>query len=195
MSYDSLKEARIPKTFHSFSAEGPFTTCLICETDLYRTIIPYFIEKSFRRYPGYKTIDTIYEFAICINCANNIRGEFSQESQERMQSYLTKVDHSPRLEYLKDRDIEKGVEPWLDRCMITNEDIGAQEEYIIYGFFKGNRMMVSDFPYAIGSKAMDEITDLLSEKTLGEMDDFSGKYLLGPDEVNDLLKPRTPVFI
>ena len=56
-------------------------------------------------------------------------------------------------------------------------------------------MMVADFPYAIGPKAMDELTDLLSNKTLGEMDDFLGTYFTGPPEVNELFKPRRPVLL
>ena len=74
------------------------------------------------------------------------------------------------------QDPSSNIDSWLDHCLVTGEPLQDQNEYVLYGYFQGSNMMVMDFPYAIGPKAMDELTDLLSNKTLGEMDDFMGQY-------------------
>jgi len=44
---------------------------------------------------------------------------------------------------------------------------------------------------------MDDVSDLLSNETLDNMDDFTGKYLTGPPEFRDYFKSpkRRPVLI
>ena len=50
-------------------------------------------------------------------------------------------------------------------------------------------------PFAVSLAAMDEIAALLSEETLGEMDDFIGTHFSGPPELADILLKRPPVLI
>lgn len=111
----------------------------------------------------------------------------------RMNEFISDNNSSQRNARLANLDPESTGQ-WLNSCFITNESIDEQEEYIIYGVFNGNKMMVSDFPYAIGLKAMDELTQLLSNKTLDIMDDFMGEYFTGPPEINELISPRRPVI-
>ena len=193
---DQLKVAAIPDSFHSFETGKPFDTCLVCEKNLTASGMPYFIEKAYRKYPGYKAFDVTYEFAMCMHCAEDLRKELSESSQQRMKEYMeSKIDFEKRRHSLSDFDPSKNMDPWFENCLITDEQIEGQNEYVLYGYFQGNNMMVSDFPYAIGPKAMDELTDLLSNDTLGSMDDFMGKYFTGPPEVNELFKPRRPVLL
>ena len=192
----SLKVTGIPESFHSFETGEPFHACLVCGKDLVSSGMPYFIEKAYRKYPGYDAFDITYEFAMCFTCAENLRKDLSLESQKHMKEYMdSKIDFEKRRYKMSGFEPSQNVEPWLDHCMITGESIEKQNEYVLYGYFQGNNMMVSDFPYAIGPKAMDELTDLLSNKTLGEMDDFMGQYFTGPPEVNELFKPRRPVLL
>lgn len=192
----SIKISGIPESFYSFQTGEPFHKCLVCGQDLKASGKPYFIEKAFRKYPGYSAFDITYEFAMCFNCAEDLRKELSVESQERMKEYMeSRIDFGKRRQSMKSFDPTRNVEPWLDHCLITGEPLQDQNEYVLYGYFQADKMMVSDFPYAIGPKAMDELTDLLSNKTLGEMDDFMGQYFTGPPEVNELFKPRRPVLL
>lgn len=192
----SVKATDIPESFHSFETGKPFQACLVCGIDLIGSGMPYFIEKAYRKYPGYQAFDITYEFAMCFQCAENLRKELSIESQEKMKDYMeSKVDFEKRRHSMSEYNPSKGIEPWLDHCLVSGDSLQDQNEYILYGYFQGNHMMVSDFPYAIGPKAMDELTDLLSNKTLGEMDDFMGQYFTGPPEVNELFKPRRPVLL
>jgi len=52
-------------------------------------------------------------------------------------------------------------------------------------------------PFLIGANSMDDVADLLSNETIDNMDDFTGKYLTGPPEFRDFFKSprRRPVLI
>jgi len=180
-----FRKTQIPPAFYSFESELPFKDCIECGADLIQGDNPYFVEKAFRRYPNYKAHDVVYEFAMCFKCADIMRQTLSAKStlalQEFMESSLESKSGEP--------------ENHMDSCMITNQPIAEQEEYIIYGVFQGNQMMVADFPYAIGLDAMNQLSELLSNETLDIMDDFMGKHFTGPPEINELITPRRPVFI
>ena len=193
---NQIKTTAIPESFHSFGTGQPFKSCLVCEKNLTTSGLPYFIEKAYRKYPGYKAFDVTYEFAMCMHCAENLRKELSISSQQKMQAYMeSNIDFEKRRQALSGLDPVNNMDPWFENCLITKEQIEGQNEYVLYGYFQGSHMMVSDFPYAIGPKAMDELTDLLSNETLDQMDDFMGKYFTGPPEVNELFKPRRPVLL
>lgn len=180
-----FRRTKIPETFYAFETQQPFTHCIECGVDLVSLTTPYFVEKAFRKYPGYKAHDVVYEFAMCLDCANSMRKQLSKDSLKAMESYMQ--------DYLLSRT-EEPVENGLETCLVTKKPIDKEEEYIIYGVFQGNEMMVADFPYAIGKDAMDQLSDLLSNQTLDFMNDFSGKHFMGPPEVNEILGPRRPVL-
>ncbi len=188
------KQSDIPKDFYSHDTNAPFKNCLVCDCILAASGAPYFVEKAYRRYSQFKTTDVIYEFSMCFRCAEDMRKSLSEESQMRMNEYLAaNIAESNRASKLSNSD-PNSASLWLENCFITDEPINEQEEYIIYGVFNGNKMMVADFPYAIGLKAMNELTQLLSNKTLDIMDDFMGEYFTGPPEINELISPRRPVL-
>ncbi len=194
MSDQMYRQSDIPHDFYSHDTKAPFQQCLVCNCNLASSGAPYFIEKAYRRYPEFKSNDVIYEFAMCFRCAEDMRKSLSQESQTRMNNFIEENNsNNERKSHLANLD-PGSTDPWMEKCFITNESIAEQEEYVIYGIFNGDKMMVSDFPYAIGLKAMDALTQLLSNKTLDIMDDFMGKYFTGPPEINELISPRRPVI-
>ena len=180
-----FRKTAIPEDFFAFHSQKPFTNCIECATDLLSLATPYFVEKAFRKYPGYTAHDVVYEFAMCLSCANSMRNELSKKSLKAMESFMQSS--------MQKREVEP-VEDGLQNCLVTQKPIKDEEEYIIYGVFQGNEMMVADFPYAIGKDAMDELSGLLSNETLDFMNDFSGKHFTGPPEVNEILGPRRPVL-
>jgi hypothetical protein len=60
--------------------------------------------------------------------------------------------------------------------------------------FQGDKMLVGEFPYIISLEAMEELTELLSDETKDEFDDFKKNLLGGPPELEELLKGR-PVLV
>jgi hypothetical protein len=84
--------------------------------------------------------------------------------------------------------------PLEDNCALTGEHKSTLEEYMIYGHFKGDQMIRSTMPFLLSGKVMDDVADLLSDETIDELDDFMGEYFGGPPELEELWKPRRPVF-
>ena len=78
----------IPLMFHSYSEERPFQQCISCSVNLIGTDTEYLIEKAFRRYPGFKTQDVIFEYAMCLRCAERMRQELSRESMRNIQQFF-----------------------------------------------------------------------------------------------------------
>jgi hypothetical protein len=50
-------------------------------------------------------------------------------------------------------------------------------------------------PYGLCAEAMDEITSLLSEKSLGEIDDFMGNYFSGQPEIAEIIRNRSLIMM
>jgi len=84
--------------------------------------------------------------------------------------------------------------PILQHCTITGKPIEQLDEYMIYAHFHGDKMVRSSMPYLFSSKVMDDVSDLLSNQTIDQLDDFMGEYFGGPPELEELIKPRRPVF-
>jgi hypothetical protein len=89
------------------------------------------------------------------------------------------------------------VEDYLAKCAVTGAPVHQLDEYQIYGQFQGGMLKLDMPPYMIGASIMDEVQDLLSQKTIDELDDFTGEYLTGPPEFREFFKSprRRPVFI
>jgi len=186
-----FQKTNIPEDFYSYESKKPFEHCIECGSDLVQSQAPYFVEKAFRKYPKYKVHDVVYEFAMCFTCANEMRQTLSVESTRALQQFMEgSMGKNPHNLHPPNQKTT-----WFKNCFVTQQPIQDQEEYIIYGVFQGDQMMVADFPYAIGLDAMNQLSELLSNKTLDIMDDFMGDHFTGPPEVNELLKPRMPVLI
>lgn len=185
----------IPADFYAFDTGQPFTRCLVCKADLLTGEVDYFIEKAIRNYPEHKVTDVVYEYALCWHCARDMNGKMSTESQQNMQDYFSRQHffHQKLATY-------NNLWPSLngsyvpDQCVITGQPRANLEEYMIYGHFRGDSMVVSSMPFLLSSQAMDEVSELLSSKTIEELDGFMGEYFGGPPELEELWKPRRPVF-
>lgn len=185
----------IPELFFSQNTNAPFTTCLECDRQLLANGTEYVIEKAFRRYPGYSVQDTVFEYALCMQCAGGIGEQFSKLSRERIVAYLgesIEAEMERRIDWLIENE---NVDPaqWLSQCVVKRTPINELSEYQVLGHFKEDSMIISIFPYLIGEEALSEIANLLSNETLDLMDDFSGKHFGLPPEFSDM--PRfMPIF-
>ena len=185
----------IPEEFYSFESNQPFENCLVCKADLLSGELDYFIEKAVRNYREHDVSDIVYEYAICWHCAHDMNGQMSAESMQNIQAYFS--EQSQFIQNLNDYNNnwqEKEGELIPDRCVITGEDKTHLDEYMIYGHFRGNAMVKSSMPYLLSGKVMDAVSDLLSNQTIDQLDDFMGEYFGGPPELEELWKPRRPVF-
>ena len=177
----------IPPTFHSDETTALFNHCLGCDLYLLENGTQYVIEKAYRRYQDFGTQDTVFEYAMCLDCFMQLQEAMSEESMNRVRSYFDRhIDlFDRRTELLKKEDLR--VEDWLDRCLVKGTPISEMNEYQIFGHCDGNDLLFTLFPYAIGGDAIDEISLLLSNKTLGEIDGFMDDHFGLPPELRKLL--------
>ena len=73
--------AEVPEELHSFSEEGPFKNCTICEKDLEHLGL-YEVQKV------YRDKEVIFETAICQACGEDLSKEMSRESLEAMKGFM-----------------------------------------------------------------------------------------------------------
>ena len=177
----------IPPAFHSDETSAPFERCLGCDSYLLENGTQYFIEKAYRRYPGYSTQDTVFEYAMCLDCFTQLQEAMSEESMQRVRSYFDeRVDLFDRRSALLEKNSLQ-VEDWLSECLVKGTPISEMNEFQIFGHCDGNDLLFTLFPYAIGGDAIDEISTLLSNKTLGEIDGFMDEHFGLPPELRKLL--------
>lgn len=188
------KRIEIPKVFHSTMSNKPFSECIMCQKGLHNPETHYFVEKAIRKYPNGLT-DTIFEYAICMECSIKVRDTLSKESMQRIDEYFSnKFDLMSRWNNFAENENYK-FNNWVSNCIITGKSVDELEEYQIYAHCEGQYMLFSLMPYIISSEVIEEVHGLLSAHTKEELDNFMDKYL-GPDpEVKKLLKDHRPVFI
>jgi hypothetical protein len=223
----------IPERFHSDETEAPFSECLVCECSLLDASTEYLIEKAYRRFAEYDVQETVFEYAICMECHLEIVESFSEPSQQRCESYFDeRVDLPGRAQRLladpidapegaADADetagdaageenaasdhtmvtggplVRHGPDPedvdlddWLDACIVHGTAPEEMDEYQILGHCVGDEMLVTHLPLMIGSAAMDEVAQLLSNETLDELGGFRDEYFgLPPELKRDLSGP------
>ncbi|UTW60923.1 hypothetical protein KFE98_12915 [bacterium SCSIO 12741] len=181
------QEVDIPADFHSYSEEGPFHQCQVCEKELLHSNEDYFIEKAMKRVNS-TTEYVVYEYALCTSCAETLQEKMSEESRLAIKRYMW-MQANPMM--LQQR--MEGNGDWKEKagsCLIKGTPKEEVGEYTLCGYFRGNKLLVREFPYMISFEAMDEISELLSEETKDEMDDFKNTYLGGPPELEELFKGK-----
>ena len=177
----------IPPAFYSEETSTPFQRCLGCDRYLLENGTQYVVEKAYRRYPDFGTQDTIFEYAMCLECFVQLQEAMSEESMNRVRAYFDRhVDlYDRRSTLLKKESVL--LEDWMDRCLVKGTPVSEMDEYQIFGHCDGKDLLFTLFPYAIGGEAIDEISLLLSNKTLGEIDGFMEDHFGLPPELRKLL--------
>ncbi len=177
----------IPSAFRSDEKATLFQHCLGCDLYLLDNGTQYVIEKAYRRYPNYEMQDTVFEYAMCMDCIAKLQSAMSEESLNRVRTYFDRhVDlFSRSSNLLKKETLE--VDDWLSKCIVKGTPIAEMNEFQIFGHCDGQDLLFTLFPYAIGGEAIDEISLLLSNKTLGEIDGFMDEHFGLPPELRKLL--------
>ena len=172
----------ISPDFLKSDTQTPFDSCLVCSKDVISSGEDYFIERIMRRVPDFGVTETLFEYAMCMDCASNMKGEMSKESMQSIEAFfkerIMSLDPFDRL-----------INP-LEKCLLTGKRIDESLEFSFHAHCRGAEMMESIFPYAVSDDAMDQISELLSKETLDELDEFKGKYFNGPPEIAELINPK-----
>ena len=181
----------IPQSFYSDETKAPFMKCLSCECNLLEKDTHYIIEKAIKRYKGYSSTDTIFEYAICLKCHDKFMSVYSQESRGKVQNYFIENAQFNFMRHHLIHKLEDGIfniDDWISHCIIKATPLNELTEYQIGAQCIGNKMAVLEMPFLIGNEAMDEIMQLLSNKTIGDMNRFIDDFFGLPPDLKKLLK-------
>jgi hypothetical protein len=181
---------RIPKIFFSSDTGKPFSNCLMCGKFLLQNGTSYMIEKAIKQHPEMNVTETIFDYALCTDCAVRMNAAMSVESRQRISAYFAEnVNLAERRETLLQKKTLR-VQPWLNKCVIKKTPIAQSPEYQLVAQFDGKHMLFTYMPFALSFEAMDEMGGLMSAQSRGEIDDFIGRYFSGPPEVAEILRKR-----
>ena len=180
----------IPPLFYSFESGEPFRRCIECEKELDENC-DYVIEKAMRKYDGYSAQDCVFDYAICVDCAAEIRKSFSKESLEAIDGYFSEVVPRPATALL-DNDGQFKIEECVSQCMITGKPLNDLSEYQLYAHCRGNSLHRQVPPYMVSNEAVEKLLPLLSSKTNDILDNFFQKHF-SPDP--SLLNPLPKLII
>lgn len=194
-SYYLPEHIEIPKVFYSDSTGHPFEHCIHCNGYILGENTHYVVEKVIKNYKELQTTDTIFEYAICVNCYQELRKSISAESMTNLGVYMQK---NADLEQRRRSFIESGnlkVEDWISSCIFKKKLIRDCSEYQIMCECIGGQMLFTMMPYMVCDEAMDDMMNLLSEKTQGFFDDFRERFLGPSPEVSELLRPKRVLLL
>lgn len=179
----------IPPIFWSDAEAAPFENCINCQCDLLSGEQPYMIEKAVRGFDGEKVSSTLFEYAVCINCAQEMNMKLSPQSKQRIEAYFrAHVNFQERFKRLHDQNDQA----WLEECLIHQKGVSQDGECQLYALCQGNELIFHEFPYMIRAEALDEMMDLISAETLRQLDDFKDDLIDGPPELKELFEKGGP---
>ena len=184
----------IPPAFFSTETDKPFTHCISCETNLLSPDVRYVIEKAITSNKEYNATDTIFEYALCYTCYQNILKSMSDTSIANIQNYFMENGQQVQKRVMEFIQGKVKVDDLINFCAIKGTARKDLQEYQIACHCIGQCINNLYPPLMIGHEAMDEMMQLLSNKTLGEIDRFYNDIIDIPPEFKDILEDR-PVFI
>ncbi len=153
---------------------NPFLKCIECERPI-QEMENYLVEKAYQKYPKLNKEITVFEFAICMDCAIRRSGEMSEHSQRVMQEYLKPYQN---------KAFSEGDEM---KCLVTNKSVEETNSYQVSGLFSQGKPAVF---FVFSEEALEEINELISDETRDMMDGFIGNHFGVPPEWQ-----RSPVLI
>ncbi len=180
----------IPESLHSIETGDPIATCLACDAPLLDGPTEYLVEKGYRQYEAYDVQETVFEYAICMDCHADMRQSFSEPSKRRCQAYLSEhVDLAARTGRLLDADSRDPAD-WTRQCVVHGTPRDELTEYQVIAHCQGDELLLTHLPLLMGGPAIDALAQRLSSETLDDLGGFRDEHLgLPPELKRDLQGP------
>lgn len=190
----------IPPILYCPNTHGLLRQCLLCEEDLLESKQPYLIEKAFVQPLSNTQSETLFAYAICMNCAGTMRQQLSRKSLAKLDAFMQAgVEKDHRL-LPKQLTSPQQIDHWLDQCAFTGTPINELTEYQVIAVCQGDQLLLTNdsseqrMPILLGGKVLAQITELLSKETRETLDRF-GDLLGGvPPEWEELFS-RKPILL
>jgi hypothetical protein len=186
---DKYRMIDIPKVFKTFISEDYFRNCITCDKYLLDDDTEYVIEKVIRE--GYVEL----EYSMCLDCVDKMRQKMSKESMERVNHYFEVNFNFFEKRYDLFASQNSKIDDYISRSLFKDKSIHDLDEYQLLGHCRGNKMLLSVFPYIVCKDAIEEVQELLSAKTREELDDFTDKYFGLPPDLKEILRNKRPVLL
>jgi len=181
----------IPSIFYSDLTGKPFETCIHCDIDLINSGVNYIIEKAFIQTLPYLVKNTIFEYAMCLNCWEKVRKNLSVVSLNNLQEFFQKkVDFKLRNKELHSKEDNLNIDNWISNCIINNSAMNEAKEFQLACHCIGDQIIYDQLPYMLSGEAADELIELISNQTLGEMDDFKDKLIRPSPDLEELFNKK-----
>jgi hypothetical protein len=180
-----FKRKSIDTRFLNSETGGMFVNCQVCSCSLDEPDAEYFIEKVIRIIKSLDLEEVLFEYAICKDCAMDLRAQMSDHSMAQMEQFFVK---NAKLRERQMMDLASNET--TATCFFTGESVKDCSEYSLHAHCIGNELMLSAFPYAVSDTAMDMMSELLSKETKDELDRFKRENFNGPPELAELLDSR-----
>jgi len=185
----------IPDRFYSDAEGKPFENCQMCGKFLLTEGTTYVVEKAIKNYKDYDVNSTIFEFAVCIDCHTKVQQGMSDESLANLHRYYQHIMAEKGNQPIVIDVRNFNLDDWLSKCFFKGHEIKEMNEYQLVAQFNGNKMLMNMPPMIIGEKAMEEMAELLSDKTIDEMNGFREKFLGPSPEIEELIYGKKLIMI
>lgn len=146
----------IPEILHSDYRKDEFQECLKCERQLQKIPGVYEIQKIYRQGRP------IWEHAICSRCGEEMIEEYSDESLDRIQQFMSRVN-------LREESME--------HCHLCESSVNTGNEHMISTICSQDRMIMS--PMILCVDCLDQMNELLSSETRDSWDEFVRDHVPG----------------
>lgn len=185
----------IPPIFFPDGKEMPFCNCSICGKQLLKRGQTYMIEKAYKQDIETQERELIFEIVYCFECIEKLREELSEESKQKLEVfYKENIDFEKRHKQLSEHELFE-TDIWLNNCVVSNKAIDEVNEFQIYALCDGGDILYHQTPYMICGEVIDQVTELISNKTLDFLNDFLLDHIDLPPEFADIINTPRPVFI
>ena len=173
----------IPEKFHNSLTDHPFEHCKMCKKELLESKSEYLIEKAYRRFKDDKGEELLFEVAICLECATNMRSTLSKESVSNIQSFFFRKAMERRATMA---DPAGFMGDPLRECLLNGKPLEDTEEYQIYAHCRGYQISIDGGYYMLSDEIIEKIQSLLSKETKDELQRFSDDNFGIPPELQKL---------
>lgn len=167
----------IPKDFYSDLDNKPLKECKVCQCSITEGKEPYIIEKAYRKTAEGEDL-TLFELAMCMDCAQKQASKMSDESRAFIQNTMMNESIMQKRAQLFASNWEDN---WNKKCLHSSKAIKENEEYHIVGHFLGEEILPGQPPFVMGQELINYLQENISTETKEEWDNF-GRTYLGPTD-------------
>ncbi len=195
MSIDP-QQVPIPQPFQSIYLEGLFTHCVDCECDLLDSNIPYTVVKHVVGQ------EPVFEMALCLECAANLRSQYSVETQQRLNEFLEQAQRREPSPVPDDQDDDFTWEDGIAACFSCGKPRQDCRRYELAGVCLNEDLLVQaptdlgfTTPFLLCDDCNEQISKLISRQTRDAWDRFMEDHFDSPPGI-ELDSPRfDPILI